>query len=58
MLGPINNIDANSGPTGTYQINLGFESMKTAVIVFIPNDYMTWSFCRKQFRISHNVSEL
>lgn len=32
--------------------------MKAVMIAFLPNDYMTYTFCRKLFRLSHNVTEL
>ena len=47
MLGPIYNIDSENSVIGTYSINLGFESMKSVLIAFLPNDYLNWTFCRK-----------
>lgn len=35
---------------------MGFESLKNLVVLFRPSDHTTWTFCRKQYRISHNLS--
>ena len=40
MLGPRYSIPANTSPNGSYQVNLGFESLKNVLFCFIPDDYI------------------
>jgi hypothetical protein len=39
MLGPMYPIAQGTQPSGTYQITLGFESLKNIVIMFMPDSY-------------------
>lgn len=39
MLGPRYSLPANTAPNGTYQVNLGFESLKNLCWVFMPDDF-------------------
>lgn len=57
LLGPTYSIVANQLP-GTVQINLGFESLKSLMWIFLAQDYQTWSWCRRQYRLSHNVTKI
>lgn len=43
---------------GTFQVNLSFESMKALIFCFISEDYRTYNFCRKQYRLSRNITFL
>ena len=53
-LGPIYNIIKNQIPA-TMQLNLGFESLKNLFWCYLPQDFQNWSWCRRNFRLSHNV---
>jgi hypothetical protein len=43
---------------GTWQINMGFESLKSLLVAYISNDYLSYSFCRKLYRYSRNIVQL
>lgn len=43
---------------GTYIINHAFESLKFVLLAFELNDYKTYSFARKHYRVSRNVTNL
>lgn len=58
FLGPQYSIPAGTTPSGTYQLNLGFESLKTLLIMFIPSDYLKYSFCRKLYRVNCGITSL
>lgn len=58
MLGPIWNFQAGQTPSGTYQLHLGFESLKTLCITFLPNDYLTYPYIRKLFRITNSLTSI
>ena len=55
-LGPQYLIADTSQATGTWHINMPFDSMKSLVTIFLSNDYLTYPFCRKQFRCSRNLT--
>ena len=57
-LGPLYNIPAGTTPSGTYQLNLGFESLKTLVLAFIPQDYLKYTFLRKLYRVNCSITSL
>lgn len=57
-LGPLYNIPAGTTPSGTYQLNLGFESLKTLMLAFIPQDYLSYTFLRKLYRINCSITSL
>ena len=40
------------------EIKQGFESAKSILLVFIDNAYLNYTYCRKQFRLSQNVTSL
>ena len=40
----------------TWHINNGILSLRTVMFYFLLNDYQRYSFCRKHFRVSHNLS--
>jgi hypothetical protein len=54
MLGPTYQVSQGQVP-GVIQINLGFDSLKSILIIFIPLDYQTYSWCRRQYRLSMNI---
>lgn len=58
FLGPLYSIPANSTPSGTYQLNLGFESLKQLCILFLPQDYLQYTFLRKLYRINCGITSL
>lgn len=50
---------ANTGSVaGTWHINMPFDSLKAMYLTFISNDYLTKSFCRKNWRRSMNLTWL
>ena len=55
-LGPQFLIANTQSVTGTWQINLGFESLKNVIFFFLSEDYKTKNFCRKQYRLSKNLT--
>ena len=57
MLGPTYTIVQNAIP-GVIQINLGFDSLKAVLLAYIPKDYEQYSYCRRQFRLSMNITKL
>lgn len=57
-LGPLYNIPSTTGVLGTWQVNLGFESLKSIFLTFLSNDYMTYSFCRKLYKLSRNITSI
>jgi hypothetical protein len=57
VLGPPMVIQANQIP-GSIQINYGFDSLKAVLIAFIPLDFVNFSWCRKQYRISMNITKI
>lgn len=57
LLGPKTNIIQNRVP-GNISINMGFDSLKSIIWVFLPLDYQKWSWCRRQYRLSHNLTRV
>jgi len=57
-LGPQYLIQDSSQASGTWHVNLGFESLKSILFCYLLNDYKSYSFCRKQFRVSRNINSL
>ena len=55
-LGPQYLLSNTSQATGTWHINMPFESMKNLITIFLLDDYKTLPFCRKQFRVSSNLT--
>lgn len=55
-LGPQFLTPSTQAVTGTWQINLGFESLKSLIFCFLLEDYKYYNFCRKQFRVSRNLT--
>lgn len=55
-LGPIYTIPSGTTPSGTYQLNLGFESLKQIMLYFLPQDYLQYSFLRKLYRINCGIT--
>ena len=56
-LGPLQSI-ANGAVPPTVQVNLGFESLKSILAVFMPNDYTMNAACRKHYRLSMGITSL
>lgn len=50
--GPTFSFSANDSPQGTFQINQGFDSLRSIAITMNPLDYQLYPYCRKLFRIS------
>lgn len=57
-LGPLYSIPAGVTPSGTYQLNLGFESLRTILMFFLPQDYLKYSYLRKLYRINNGITSL
>lgn len=43
-------------PSNSYLVNSKTPNLNSLVCLFIPLDYQTYSFCRKHYRISNNVT--
>ena len=56
--GPSFELNNTAAASGTFQVNLGFESLKTLMFCFLSSDYRAYSFCRKQYRLSRNINWL
>lgn len=56
-LGPLFNLQRTES-LGQYLINSGFESLKSIYMMYLSNDYLQYSFCRKNYRLSGNVTSL
>ncbi len=57
-LGPQYYIADTLSASGTWHVNLGFESLKSLIFLYELDDYKTYSFCRKHFRVSRNLNWL
>lgn len=57
-LGPLYTIPSTTNALGTWQINMGFESLKSLIITYISNDYLTYTFCRKLYKMTKNITQL
>lgn len=57
MLGPTYTVQKNLVPS-TVSINLGFDSLKAILLVFIPTDFEQYSTCRRQYRLSMNITKI
>lgn len=55
-LGPTYNIIQNQIPA-TMQLNLGFESLKNLFWCYLAQDFQNYSWCRRSFRLSHNITK-
>lgn len=54
--GPSFELQNTAAANGTFQVNLGFESLKTIMFCFLSSDYRQYTFCRKQYRLSRNIT--
>ncbi len=57
-LGPLYALSPGQTPSGTYQLNLGFESLRMLIMLFIPQDYLKYTFLRKLYRINNSITSL
>lgn len=57
-LGPQYSLPPATNPQGTYQLNLGFESLKTLIIMFLPQDYLKYTFLRKLYRVNCGITSI
>lgn len=57
-LGPQYSLSPATNPQGTYQLNLGFESLKTLILMFLPQDYLKYTFLRKLYRINCGITSI
>lgn len=57
-LGPQYSLSPGSNPQGTYQLNLGFESLKTLILMFLPQDYLKYTFLRKLYRVNCGITSI
>lgn len=57
-LGPLWSLQNTLACTGTFQVNLGLESLKALLVCYLSNDYLNYSFCRKLYKLSSNVTWL
>ncbi|HMW40261.1 MAG TPA: hypothetical protein PKD57_12720 [Saprospiraceae bacterium] len=57
-LGPLWTLSNTLACGGTFQVNIGLESLKAILLCYISNDYLTYSFCRKLYKLSSNITWL
>lgn len=57
-LGPLWSLSNTLACGGTFQVNIGLESLKAIMLCYLSNDYLTYSFCRKLYKLSSNVTWL
>lgn len=57
MLGPTYTVTKNLVPN-TISVNLGFDSLKAILLVYVPTDFESYSTCRRQYRLSMNITKL
>ncbi len=57
-LGPLYNLQTYYHVAGNHQVNMGFESLKNIFIMYLSNDYQEYTFCRKNYRLSRNITSL
>ena len=57
-LGPQYTLSPGSNPQGTYQLNLGFESLKTLILMFLPQEYLKNTFMRKLYRVNCGITSI
>ena len=57
-LGPQISIPAGTTPQGTYSLKIGFDSLKTLCMIFLPQDYIQYPFLRKLYRINAGITSL
>ena len=58
MLASQYQIPSGQSVTGNWGINLSVQSMAAVICIFIANDYQKYTFCRKQFRLSNNITSM
>jgi hypothetical protein len=49
---------SGTNPSGTYQLNLGFESLKTLALLFLPQDYLKHTYLRKLYRVNCGITSI
>ena len=57
-LGPLWSVANTVACQSTFQVNMGYESLKAILMCYISADYLTYSFCRKLYKLSRNVTWL
>jgi hypothetical protein len=57
-LGPQYSLAPGTNPSGTYQLNLGFESLKTLILMFLPQEYLKHTYLRKLYRINCGITSI
>lgn len=57
-MGPMYNIATTSNVTNNWHINNGIPSLKNFFVWFLSSDYLKYNHCRKNFRLSQNVTRL
>lgn len=57
-MGPIQQIATSAQVRNVYQINNSIPSLRTFYMWFLLNDYQTLNFCRKNFKVSHNLKSI
>lgn len=50
-------IPGGNGPNNTYIVGCSSNHLNEIVCLFVPNDYQNYTFCRKHFRISNNITK-
>lgn len=56
MLGTQYQIPSGQYVRNSWQIPSSCVSLSQVVILFLTNDHQKWTYCRKQFRLSHNIT--
>jgi|688.fasta_scaffold335189_2 hypothetical protein len=55
MLSAQYQISSGTALRGNWQINVASDFLAEVVFLFLSNEYQKYTFCRKQFRLSHNI---
>lgn len=57
-MGPIYNIQSNVSVTNNWQINNGIPSIKHLFFWFLSQDFETYPYARKNFKLSQNITSM
>jgi len=54
-MGPIYTVSSTSEVKNNWHINNGVLSLRTIYFWFLSNDYLNYSYCRKNYKLSQNL---
>lgn len=56
MLCALHKVPGGSGPSSSYTIGCRSRNLTQLVCLFVPTDFQIYSFCRKHYRLSNNIT--